>query len=139
MISPMINGRHQRLNLNLDDRIPPVLADKGRLIQILINLISNANRYTLDGGNNTISVSISEGMVRFDIADTGIGLSPREQELIFTRFYRVENNTSPDDMGSGLGLPITKSLVERMGGSICVKSAPSRGSVFSFTLPAVQN
>ncbi len=135
MISPMVNERHQRLNLDLDDSIPSISADRGRLIQVLVNLMSNANRYTLDGGTITIAASVSEGFVRFDIADTGIGLSQREQELIFTRFYRVQTNANPDDMGSGLGLPIAKSLVERMGGRIWVRSAPSRGSIFSFTIP----
>ena len=133
-ISPLITNRGHSLTIDLANTLPAILADRSRLVQVLVNLLSNANRYTLDSGAISVHARRDDQVVRIDVRDTGIGLSQREQDLVFTRFYRAREDAHPQ-IGSGLGLPITKSLVERMGGAIWVQSAPSHGSTFSFTIP----
>jgi signal transduction histidine kinase len=134
MVSPMLAERGQRLAIDLPDALPQIRADRGRLVQVLMNLLSNANRYTPAGGIVSVSARQDAHVVRFDVVDTGIGINAEDCELIFTRFYRVKGNSNPE-MGSGLGLPIARSLVERMGGQIGVQSVPGKGSTFSFTIP----
>jgi signal transduction histidine kinase len=121
------------LRLELPETLPLVMADRQHLHQILRQLLDNAQRYTHEG-SVTISAVAFEDSVRVDISDTGPGIPPEQQEKLFTRFHRVEGNSSAE-RGSGLGLAITKHLVERQGGLVWVHSEPGRGSTFSFSLP----
>lgn len=124
------------LHLEVPEDLPPVLGDREQFHIVLNQLIDNARRYTSEG-SVTVRAYQSGDMIRFDIADTGIGIAPEDQTHLFTSFYRVEGNNSPE-RGSGLGLTIARQIVERLGGDIWVTSAAGQGSTFSFTLPMSQ-
>lgn len=113
--------------------VPQVLADREQLKLVLTQLLDNACRYT-QKGSVTIRVQPNGNMVQIDIEDTGPGIAPEMQGMLFTRFQRVEGNNSTE-RGSGLGLAITKQLIERQGGRVWVTSVPGQGSVFSLVLP----
>jgi signal transduction histidine kinase len=135
-LRPLIEAKQQRLRLDLGDGLPAVWADGDRVTQILTNLISNAHKYTMVEGSITVAARRDDGFVRVDVSDTGIGLSPEDQAQIFTKFFRVHDRSRQASGGTGLGLVITRLLVELHGGRITLTSAPGQGSTFSFTLPA---
>lgn len=134
-LSPQISEKRQELSLDLDVDVLPVLADADRVIQIVTNLVSNAHKYTPAAGRITVRLRSEPGAVRIEIQDDGIGLAPEEQAQLFTKFFRANNRTTQEVGGTGLGLTITRSLVEMHGGEISVTSAPGEGSTFAFTLP----
>jgi signal transduction histidine kinase len=111
--------------------------------EIIHNLADNAYLYTPSGGKVILRATSQTGGIQIDVSDTGIGIAPAEQERIFERFYRGENPTVMATPGTGLGLPITRRLVEMHGGSIEVESegVPGKGSTFHVMLPrdAVQS
>ena len=109
--------------------------DRDRLEQALINLLYNAIRYTPDGGRITISLEQNHQFLKTTIKDTGIGISPDDQSRIFERFYTLNKCTLSGPKGTGLGLFITKNIIEKHGGEIWVSSEVGKGSEFSFTLP----
>ena len=117
-------------------KMPLILADEDRLKQILINLVGNAIKYTFQG-QVVVSVKyiIQDKMVEIKVADTGIGMSAKDQERLFEKFYRIRNRKTADVPGTGLGLWITKQLVEMMSGKILVSSIEGRGSEFSLYFP----
>ncbi|MBM4315269.1 MAG: cell wall metabolism sensor histidine kinase WalK, partial [Deltaproteobacteria bacterium] len=130
-----IESKKQILNIDVGSELPPVSGDTNRITQILTNLLSNAHKYTPPGGSIHITASLENEHVRISMKDTGIGLSKEEQNKLFTKFFRAENPATQKVGGTGLGLWITRSLVEMQGGEIKVTSAPGEGSTFSFTLP----
>jgi PAS domain S-box-containing protein len=123
------------LEVDIEPALPVVHADRNRVIQVLLNLVSNAYRYTPAGGRIIVSVHPIDGAVQVDVADTGIGIPEDEQETIFERFYRADHPMVRQQTGTGLGLPIARSLVEMHRGKLWVQSQVDRGSTFSFTLP----
>lgn len=135
---PGWDARRQTFTLHLPEKAPMVLGDAERVTQILSNLLSNAHKYTPDEGHINLSVEIAEPVARVEVTDSGIGLSTEEQARLFTRFYRAHNPTTEAVGGTGLGLVITRSLVEMQGGEIQVSSEPGHGSTFGFTLPLAQ-
>jgi signal transduction histidine kinase len=137
-LRPLIEAKRQRLRLDLGEALPAVWADQDRVTQILTNLISNAHKYTLVEGSITVAARRDDGFVRVDVSDTGTGLSPEDQAQLFTKFFRVQDRSSQAGSGTGLGLVITRLLVELHGGRITVSSAPGQGSTFSFSLPALE-
>jgi signal transduction histidine kinase len=128
-------ARSQQLTLDIPQDIPPIQADATRLVQILINLLSNANKYTPEGGRVHVQASQHDGFVRCAVSDTGIGMSPKDQACLFTKFFRSDNPDVRDRQGTGLGLCIVKNLVELQGGQIEVESELGQGTTFSFTVP----
>ncbi len=114
---------------------PPVLGDPQRLREALSNLISNAVKYSPQGGTIWVGGRVDNQSVTVYVADQGIGIPPEEQERIFERFHRVESGLHRRTDGAGLGLYLVKAIVEAHGGHIWVESAPGRGSIFMFTLP----
>lgn len=134
-----IEEQQQHLAVKVSKRLPTVWADRGRLIQVLSNLISNAHKYTPEGGHITVSVdSFSrEGQtyVRWRVADDGIGMSSEQLEQLFTKFFRADNPEVQNVKGTGLGLVITRSLVEMHDGEVSVESEVGKGSTFSFIIP----
>jgi signal transduction histidine kinase len=137
-LRPLIETKRQRLRLDLGDALPAVWADADRVTQILTNLISNAHKYTLVEGSITVVARRDNGFVRVDVSDTGIGLSLEDQAQLFTKFFRAHDRSPQAGGGTGLGLVITRLLVELHGGRITVSSAPGQGSTFSFSLPALE-
>jgi signal transduction histidine kinase len=137
-LRPLIEAKRQRLRLDLGDALPAVWADEDRVTQILTNLISNAHKYTLMEGSITVAARRDNGFVRVDVSDTGVGLSPEDQAQLFTKFFRARDRSAQAAGGTGLGLVITRLLVELHGGQITVSSAPGHGSTFSFSLPALE-
>ena len=112
-----------------------VYADRVRFKQILYNLLSNALKFTPEGGRVRVEGSIDGSLVCISVTDSGIGIRPEDQQLIFEEFRQAGESTKWVKEGTGLGLAITKRLVQRQGGTIRVESELGKGSCFSFTLP----
>lgn len=126
----------KKLNLvrNLEPGLPPLTGDRDRLIQVVINLISNAVKFT-DSGSITCSARLGDGEIAVSVADSGIGIAPADHSKVFEKFKQVGDTLTDKPKGTGLGLPICKEIVEHHGGRIWVESEPGKGSTFSFTLP----
>jgi len=110
-------------------------ADQMRFRQIVYNLLNNAVKFTPEGGSIRVDASLECGSVRIVMADTGVGIPVEEHKAVFDDFHQVAGATAMRPEGTGLGLPITKQLVELHGGRIWVESEPGKGSRFFFTLP----
>lgn len=123
------------LNLQLADGLLPVLADRDKLTQVIANLISNAVKYSPDGGLITIVSSSEDELAHVSIHDQGVGLPTEALEQIFERYGRVESSATRYIQGTGLGLPISRQIIELHQGQIWADSTPGHGSVFHFTLP----
>jgi len=127
------------LIVDLPPNLPPIKVDGDRIIQVLTNLVSNALRYTPEGGEVTLHASRSDSQIQVTVKDTGVGIPPEHLAHIFTRFYRVDKSRSRQAGGSGIGLTIAKYLVEAHGGRIWVESeGQGQGSAFTFTLPMAE-
>ncbi|MDR3640488.1 MAG: ATP-binding protein [Humidesulfovibrio sp.] len=133
----MAEGKGLALRDSLNADLPLVLADEGRLEQILFNLVGNSIKYTQHGWV-ALSAVVRGGFVEVAVADSGIGIAPEEQQNIFESYSQLAAIDSGATGGAGLGLAITKRLVELHGGVLRVESEPGRGSVFSFTLPVYE-
>jgi len=108
-----------------------------RLRQVLANLLSNATKYTQEGGWVSVSVEEEDGHIVVHVADNGVGIPPAQQPYIFDKFFRVESEETLGVVGQGLGLAIVKAVIEKHNGRVWVESRPGVGSVFSFVLPAM--
>ena len=111
-------------------------ADRRRFKQILYNLLSNALKFTPEGGRVWVESSRRSGWLLFTVGDTGVGIAPADQAAVFVEFHQVGVTTKGVKEGTGLGLAITKRLVELHGGTIALESEPGRGSLFTFSIPA---
>ena len=116
---------------------PPVVGDPRRLAQVVDNLVSNAVKFTPDGGSIIVSVAGDEKRVRLTVKDTGIGIPADEQGQVFSRFFRSRTATERAISGTGLGLAISRALVQQHGGTITVQSKEGVGTTVTVTLPAV--
>ena len=115
--------------------LPKVLADPIRLNEVVINLLSNAINYTNPGGKVEIFIKASPTEVETIISDNGVGIPQEAIPHLFNKFFRVSNELQKSNKGTGLGLYITKSIIEKLHGKIWVESQAGQGSRFSFTLP----
>ncbi len=134
-VRPTITDRGQDLALHLPPGEAIVRGDAEQLDRVLVNLLSNASKYTPAGGRIEVAVTVDERQVCVAMSDTGIGIPPEEQEHLFNRFFRASTARENSISGNGLGLAIVKSIVERHGGMVAVESEPGRGSRFSVVLP----
>lgn len=134
-MSPLITSRSQALVLKVPAPLPPIVGDEARIRQILRNLISNATKYTAEGGTITVTARRTDGEITVDIQDTGRGITPQQLSRIFEPYARITEGVLERQTGLGLGLKLSKTLVELHGGKIWVISAKGTGSTFSFTLP----
>lgn len=139
MVRPQVDQKHLQLTTQLQPRVGAVLGDRGRLVQVLLNLLSNACRYTPEGGEISVRLSKADSVLRVDVIDTGMGIALEDQSKIFQRFYRVNEQSVKEVQGTGLGLPIAKMLVEMHGGRIWVESQVGQGSMFTVILPLKEN
>jgi signal transduction histidine kinase/CheY-like chemotaxis protein len=140
MMQVKAKNRNLYLQTELDESVPELLkGDAVRLTQILLNLISNALKFTHDGGVmvklDLLEKKEESCLVRFSICDTGIGIAPEKQKKIFERFHQAQPETTRRYGGTGLGLSIVKQLVEIQNGTIFVVSEPGKGSIFTVILP----
>lgn len=136
MFSIMFSKKDQLIDVNIPNELS-VRCDIERIDQVMLNLLSNAHKYTASGGKISVTVNYEDGQVITCVADSGIGIPPENTETIFERFYRLpEHRGRLDVSGSGLGLSIAKWIVEQHGGSIWVESEVGSGSRFYFSLPA---
>jgi signal transduction histidine kinase len=124
---------HERLRLEVAMPVPPVPADAPRLERVLVNLLTNALKYSAPGTAVVVRLEQVDGQVRVSVKDQGKGLSPEETRRLFTKYYRTREGRSAE--GVGLGLYISRLIVEAHGGQIHVESTPGQGSTFRFTLP----
>jgi len=133
----LFRGRDIRLELNLPTAIPPVLADRDRVMQVLLNLLTNAVKFCASGsGRVWVDMQVIDGaMVRITVRDNGIGIVADQQAGIFEKFRQAAGAPAQPARGFGLGLPISRLIVRQLGGDLWVDSEPGRGSTFSFTLP----
>ncbi len=139
-VRTQIEAKRLSLEVEIPASLPSIWGDRGRLIQILTNLISNAYKYTPNDGEIHITVdgqagSSSSDYLTVSVRDTGVGISSEDQQKLFTKFFRADDPRVRDVPGTGLGLSITKSLVEMHNGEIWFQSEPDQGTTFTFTLP----
>ncbi len=126
-----------RIVVDVPNGLPPARGDQGKLVQMLVNLMSNAVKYSPSGGEVRVAASpLADGTVRIAVSDQGMGVPESARERLFSPFYRVESDGTKRIPGTGLGLYIVKSLVETMGGNVSLDSVVGQGSTFSLTLPA---
>lgn len=125
-----------QISVTLEPGLPAVMADVGRSKQILLNLLSNAMKFTPSGGRLTVEVRDAGETVRIDVTDNGIGMSPDEIIVALQPFNQVDTSMARKFEGTGLGLPLSKKLAELQGGVLSVKSEPNQGTTVSVDLPA---
>jgi len=133
----LLKNKQIELGLTIDEPLPDVMGDAGRIQQVLLNLVSNGIKFTRKG-QVTVSAGLAKhnpGFVSISIRDTGIGIKPEDMPKIFTEFVQLENPTGDTQSGTGLGLSIARRFVEIMGGQLSVESQWTVGSTFTFTLP----
>lgn len=142
-----VEEKDQQLSIQLPGELPNVWADRTRLAQVLVNLVSNANKYTPQGGQIEVAAEAchnqwdpagSPQVVHIWVKDSGIGINLEDQKKIFQKFFRSEDPKTREAPGTGLGLNITKSLVEMQGGTIWFESEYRQGTTFHFTVPVAE-
>jgi Na+/proline symporter/nitrogen-specific signal transduction histidine kinase len=134
--SQLLQEQGVQLGLDLPAQVPPVLADRDRLLQVLLNLISNAAKFCdRQAGRIDIAVQVLPEALRVDVRDNGDGIDSADQQTIFEKFRQVGDNLTEKPQGTGLGLPISRQIIEHFGGRLWVRSARGQGATFSFTLP----
>ena len=134
LVHPQSDAKEIEVRAKIPTEVPTILADRARFRQVLVNLVSNAVKFT-DKGAVILSATTGDGWVTVSVSDTGIGISPEAQAYIFDEFRQADASTTRRYGGTGLGLAISKRLVALHGGRIWVESGAAGGSVFSFTMP----
>ena len=140
VINFRVDEKQQTFSISIDEKVPQyMIGDAQRLAQVILNLLSNAVKFTLEGGQIRFEASLIDEKddlceLRFDVVDTGIGISPEQQARLFRAFEQAESGTSRKFGGTGLGLAISKRIVELMDGRIWVESELGKGSRFIFTI-----
>ena len=135
VVAPTLERRELELNVELPDEPIPFLGDRDMLERVVINLVGNAVKFTPEGGRVDVALLAEPDVAVLEVADTGIGIPPEEQERLFTRFFRSSLAQQQAIPGSGLGLSIARAIVDQHGGSMSVESEPGHGTTFRVRLP----
>jgi signal transduction histidine kinase len=133
-VQPLIRDGKVQLKTEIDAALPSLYSDQDKIKQILINLLSNAAKFTPEG-QITVSAHHQGGMIAIAVSDTGIGISEEALERIFEEFQQAEDTTQQQYGGTGLGLAISRKLARLLGGDLSATSANSHGSTFTLTVP----
>ena len=139
MVQPRTDAKKQRLSIQIARGIPPFEFDRRRVIQITLNLLTNAHKFTPEGGLITLAVAPEGHSVLVAVVDTGIGMTDDQLAHSLKPFAQVRSSFSRDHEGTGLGLPLTKALVEQHGGTFAITSEPHVGTRAVFLLPLSQH
>jgi len=139
LMAPLFLANRQTLTVAIAPETPPAYADRARFRQIVLNVLSNANKFTPEGGRITVVAERDGDEVRIRVADTGIGIAPDDAHKVFEAFRQIDGSLSRLYSGTGLGLALTKRLVELQGGTIDFVSELGVGTTFTITLPAVRD
>jgi signal transduction histidine kinase len=136
--STLFEERAVNLRTALDADVPPVLADRDRLVQVMLNLLSNAVKFCKSaGGEVTVGLRRDGSMVRVDVRDNGVGISLDNQAMVFEKFRQGGDTMTGKPQGTGLGLPICRQIINHFGGRLWVESEIGQGSTFAFVLPVL--
>nr|WP_246390197.1 ATP-binding protein [Nocardioides soli] len=137
VVAPSLERRELSFEVDLPDEPVPFLGDRDMLERVVINLVGNAVKFTPEHGRVDVRLGVGTEVVDIEVADTGIGIPPEEHERLFSRFFRSSLAQERAIPGSGLGLSITRAIVEQHGGSVSVESEPGEGTTFRVRLPAL--
>jgi signal transduction histidine kinase len=132
---PKCTGKRQQLSLDLPDSLPAVLSDPDKVRQVVVNLLGNAHKFSPEGGTIELRAQARPDGVVVSVQDDGIGISRNDQAAVFDAFTQIGRMDGPGAQGTGLGLTISRNIVQLHGGQLSVESAPGRGSCFAFSLP----
>ena len=135
LMDARIHDQRLRVEVDIGPGVPVAVADPAHVKQVWMNLVSNAVKYTPEGGHVRVTLGVRDGAIRGEVRDSGIGIKPEELEHIFEDFYRTDTAKEISRQGTGLGLSIVRGVLERYGGSVCAESEYGEGSTFRFTLP----
>ena len=137
LVKPRLDQKKQLLAVRIERGLARVLADELRLKQVLLNLLSNANKFTGEGGKIFVVATASDpNTITVAVSDTGCGMTAEEVERALKPFGQIQSSYARDHEGTGLGLPIARALIEKHGGRFHVRSAPGMGTTVAFTLLA---
>src|SRR5262249_55603616 len=131
-----INSEKHKLVLEIAENLPDMMLDKEKLKEVMINLISNAIKYSPAGGDVNVRMKVDEANLRIEIQDHGIGIPKEHQSKLFEAFYRVDSSHTASIPGTGLGLTIVKAIVEHHGGRTWFESEVGKGTTFFLLIPA---
>src|SRR5215467_6818597 len=134
LVRERASRRGIRLGQGIDDRVGPIRGDERKVKQVLLNLLSNALKFTPENGRIDVRAAVNDGIAEISVADTGVGIAAEDQEAIFEEFRQVGMADKKVE-GTGLGLALSRKFIELHGGRIWVKSQSGEGSTFTFTLP----
>jgi signal transduction histidine kinase/CheY-like chemotaxis protein/HAMP domain-containing protein len=136
IVEPLIQSKRLSMTQDLQPNLPPLSTDIVKVRQIIVNLLSNASKFTEKGG---ISIKVDQhegGLVSFAVKDSGIGIAPKDYSRVFEEFQQVDSSNTRKYKGTGLGLPIARKLARMLGGDLTVESVLGKGSTFTLTIPA---
>ncbi len=134
-MTPILEPRKQSLDVEIEEGLSPIYADKGKLGQVLRNLVANSSNFTPDGGKLKIEATSDDGWCRVSVIDNGSGIKTEDKERIFEPFCQLDYTPIRGKGGTGLGLAVVKQIIEKHGGRVWVESDYGQGSQFTFTLP----
>jgi len=165
VMAPLIAARQQTLTISVAPEIPRACADRARFRQVILNVLSNANKFTPDGGSISVSCDAvvpresgamsrdrqqdpdtrpltygaRPGFVRVSVTDTGFGIRPEDAHKVFEEFRQIDGSLSRQYGGTGLGLALSRRLIEMQGGTISFESTPGIGTTFTVTVPGTES